>query len=139
MTTTTPTGVDAIVHQIAQLATQLDQQVHQPNGHVDPKYVVTAEFVEAPSAKVQPLLKEWRKAKKALDAKKAELEDVERKIKDLMNGAEVLVVEETQQHVVESRVTTGQVFDTTRFKKEQPVLAGQYQRTRYSRNFRVLV
>lgn len=138
MTTTTTNGTAAIAHQLATLVEQLEAQV-TPHAEIDPKYHVTAEFVEAPKDKVAPLLKEWRKAKKALDEKKAALEDAERKIKDLMNGAEVLVIEETQQHVVESRVTTGQVFDTTRFKKEQPVLAQQFQRTRYSRNFRVLV
>jgi len=137
MTTTTLTATDAL-HQIAQLAKQLEEQA-APATVPDPKYIVTAEFVEAPKAQVAPLLAEWRKAKKSLDAKKLALEDIERKIKDLMDGAEVLVIEETGQHVVESRVSVGQVFDTTRFKKEKPEVAAQYLRDRYSRNFRVLV
>lgn len=109
---------------------------HKP---IDPKYHVTAEFIEAPKDEVEPLLDEWRNAKKKVDAAKAKLEGIEAKIKKLMNGAEVLVLEETKQYVVESRVTVGQVFDTTRFKKEQPQLAADYQRDRYSRNFRILV
>lgn len=111
----------------------------QSGTDLDPKYVVTSEFVEVSKTEVTPLLKQWRKAKKELDERKAALENVERKIKDLMNGAEVLVIEETQQHVVESRVTTSQVIDTARLKKEQAELVNKYQRTRYSRNFRVLV
>lgn len=135
---TTTESPATIAHQLAALAQQLEEQV-APKPEVDAKYIVTAEFVEAPKATVTPLLKEWRAAKKKLDEKKAALEDIERKIKDLMDGAEVLVIEETQQHVVESRVTVGQVFDTTRFKKENPTEAAKWLRDRYSRNFRVLV
>lgn len=137
--TTQANGAAQLAHQLADLAAQLEAQVTPINKPVDPKYHVTAEFVEAPKTEVEPLLDEWRNAKKKVDAAKAKLDGVEAKIKKLMAGAEVLVIEETQQYVVESRVTVGQVFDTTRFKKEQPQLATEYQRDRYSRNFRILV
>lgn len=135
MTTVTPA---TIAHQLAALAAQLEEQV-APKPELDAKYIVTAEFAEVPKDKVAPLLKEWRAAKKKLDERKSALEDIERKLKDLMDGAEVLVIEETGQHVVESRVTVGQVFDTTRFKKENPQEAAKWLRDRYSRNFRILV
>lgn len=121
------------------LAAQEIMSAAVPVETVDPKYTVTSEFTEVPKSQVAPALAKWKKAKAKLDKVKQELEAAEREIKDLMNYAEVLVIAETGQHVVESRVTTGQVFDTTRFRKEQPEVAAKYQRTRYSRGFRVLV
>lgn len=103
------------------------------------KYAVTGEYIEIPVAQTQKLLKAWHEAKAQADAAKIKLEDAKQAILDAMEAHEVLVAEETGQLLVESRVSTAMVLDTSKFKKENPELALKYQRERRSRSFRVLV
>jgi TRAP-type C4-dicarboxylate transport system substrate-binding protein len=136
MTTVTPTA-DAIVQQIAQLTTQLEATMHTPA--VDPKFAVTAEFVELPKTETDALLKAYKKAEARFKAAKEALEARKTEIINAMAGAEILVVAETKQQLVEHRVVEGIVLDTTKLKKEHPQLAAEYQKTRIQRPFRVLV
>lgn len=103
------------------------------------KYFTSGEYIELPVKTVQPLLKEWHEAKAEADASKARLEAAKTALSEAMSSHEVLVVEETGQMVVESRVSVGMVLDASKLRKEQPELAAKYQRERRSRSFRVLV
>lgn len=103
------------------------------------KYAVTGEYIELPVKQVQPLLKEWHAAKAEADKAKERLEAAKTALSEAMAHHEVLVVEETGQMVVESRVNVAMVLDTAKLRKENPELASKYQRERRSRGFRVLV
>lgn len=129
------TDTHNIATQLAALAAQLEAPAKP---EIDPKYVVTSEFVEIPASEYKPLTDKLRKAEAKLAKVKAEVEAAKRPLAELMAGAEVLVDADTKQYILESRVSVGQIFDATRFKKENPAEAAKFMRDRYSRNFRLL-
>lgn len=99
--------------------------------------IVTAEFAELPQAAVKLLLKEFKAAEAAEKKAKEKTNAKRQALIDAMAGAEVLLVEETQQEVAYFRPKTSNLFDTTRFRADHPDIAKLYNKVSSSRPFRL--